>query len=237
MDPFRFKHFDCRHEKSTIKIGVDAVLLGCWADFTESGRILDVGTGCGVIAMIAAQRNLKARIFAIDVDPASIDEATCNFSICPWSDRLDAQVRSFDPEFCGNYDHLISNPPYFDSGIKLPETRRLAGRHQGVLSPISLFKNGTNLLSGNGKITLIAPADQAEEILGCAKSCGFQISRKALVRGLPHKPFKRIMIEACKATDCNDAETPITELLTLEDKPGVPTEEYRSLCKDFYLKF
>lgn len=92
--PFRFKQFEVFHHRSSMKIGVDAVILGSWADFQYATSILDAGCGCGVISLMAAQRNKDAKVFAIDIDAESVDESNANFSTSPWCDRrrLNCQI-------------------------------------------------------------------------------------------------------------------------------------------------
>lgn len=234
---FRFKHFNCHHGNSSMKIGVDAVLLGAWAD-TAGKRILDVGTGCGVIALMCAQRNPEAQIFAIDIDNDSIIEANANFDLSPWNDRLKAVFEDFTnlsaeiPD--SDYDLIISNPPYFNSGVADPDTPRLVARHQGVLSPKTLLQHAGPLLSPDGRLAMIVPADQAHDLINDARSHGLYLRRACNVRDYPDAPYKRTMLEF---------ETEVKghkegNELTMFNAPfGEPTDQYHKLCKDFYLKF
>ena len=245
---FRFKQFFCSHGSSSIKIGVDAVLLGAWAD-VKGSTILDVGTGCGVIALQCAQRNPDARIIGIDIDPASIEEASGNFESSPWSARLEAILCDFsgladhgsrtDASF--RYDRIISNPPFFSSGVSSPHSSRLKARHQGELSPSSLLAQGARLISDSGKIAMIVPSDQEEELVAKARQSGLEPARCCRVRGHAGAPVKRAMLEfrRASASDAYESASDAYEIeyLTLEDAPGQPTEAYRTLCKDFYLKF
>ena len=73
-----------------MKVGTDGVLLGAWAETHAAQNILDIGTGWGLIALRAAQRKPTANVTAIDIDQASIDEATENFQASPFAERLQA---------------------------------------------------------------------------------------------------------------------------------------------------
>lgn len=246
ISPFRFKHFAVWHHRSAMKVGVDGVLIGCWTDITGARNIIDVGTGCGLIALIMAQRQPEAYVTAVDIDEPSYEEATENISASPWSNRVEAKCGGF-PEVIKSikdsqgkqrkYDLVVSNPPYFDSGMHDLNTPRERARHQGTLSPYSLLADSRLFLSANGSVAMVVPAEYSERIETYAKSLGYSLSGKCLVRGNPEVPFKRVLLQwriSKSGVSCDGCR--ISEL-TLEVEPGVPTEEYRLLCKDFYLKF
>lgn len=234
---FRFKHFNCHHGKSSMKIGVDAVLIGAWADVTGK-QILDVGTGCGVIALMCAQRNQAASIFAIDIDFDSIIEAKGNFVRSPWSDRIrvtfDDFINHSDNIPGSNYDLIISNPPYFNSGITDPDTPRLVARHQAQLCPDALIRYSRKMLSEKGRLAMIVPLQQKSNLIEFGSNHGMYIRRFCEVRDYPGAPVKRIMLEfATEGSEYPEG----TELIMFKAPFGEPTDNYRELCKDFYLKF
>ena len=232
---FRFKKFDCSHGSGSMKIGVDAVLIGSWATVERARTILDVGTGCGVIALMCAQRNESAFVDAIDVDHASIAEAAANFANSPWSARLRTSYCDFNKLADVRYDLIISNPPYFDSGVSNPDTPRMLARHQSGLSPAKIIEKGSGLLSPEGRIAMVVPAEQYEELRVVACHSGLKIVRAAWVRGHPDAPVKRVLVEMSAADE--DIVASDIPILTLETSPGCPTDEHRELCRDFYLKF
>ncbi|MDE6393604.1 MAG: methyltransferase [Muribaculaceae bacterium] len=232
---FRFKLFECSHARASMKIGVDAVLIGAWADTDCARRILDVGTGCGVIALMCAQRNAVANVTAIDIDADSVDEARDNFMASPWSSRLDARLEDFNGISEQKFDLIVSNPPYFDSGVYSPDSPRLVARHQNDLSPASLLRKGSCMLSSDGKIAIIVPSSRFEELCGVAASVGLRLTRAQFVRGHEAAPVKRVLMEFSRSGIAVSAAS--IPVLTLETHPGQPTEAHRRLCKDFYLKF
>ncbi len=240
---FLFKEFAVSHHRSSMKVGVDGVMIGCWTDVCSARRILDVGTGCGLIALIVAQRAPEATIDAIDIDEPSIEEATENFSSSPWADRLNARLCSYseassllkDSET--KYDLIISNPPYFDSGVKDAVTAREKARHQGELSPLTLLEGAKSLLADNGQVAMVVPLDISAQLEKDAETMGFQLVRKCCYRGHQDAPFKRILLQWKLAASQFHNVGSETTFMTLEEQPGHPTEEYRELCKDFYLRF
>jgi len=132
MEPFRFKQFSIKNDASAMKVGTDGVLLGAWAR-TVSGRVLDVGTGTGLIALMIAQREPSAFITAIDIDAPSVEEASYNFFASPWSERLSSSLCDFRT-MEGCFDQIISNPPFFIDSLKSSDSRRSDARHTDTLS-------------------------------------------------------------------------------------------------------
>lgn len=231
---FQFKQFSCHHYRSAMRIGVDGVLTGAWCDVTGN-RILDVGTGCGLIALMCAQRNHDALIDAVEIDEASVAEARGNFRESPWSDRLNVMQCSFmdyNPDV--RYDLIVSNPPYFNSGVDADESSRMRARHEGELSPALILQHGRDLLTPTGRIAMIVPYLRAGEIIEEAGNVPMALRRRTDVKGNPTAPHKRTLLEFSVA----DASAgPQCDRLILEESIGVPTAAHRALCHDFYLKF
>ena len=238
---FRFKHFEVSHSRSAMPVGVDGVLVGAWAT-AEGRRVLDVGTGCGVIAMMIAQRNGKAIVDAIDIDESSVEEARENFLRSQWDDRLSAKLVSFSevPSLPG-YDLIISNPPYFDSGIRELDTARKKARHVGELSPEILVEKASHLLNPGGLLSLIVPSGMKDSLCGIAKKSGMVVERVCYVRNHEGGQEKRVMLEfrkpLCLEKVATDDIAVEESHLTMFETGNIPTSEYRALCGDFYLKF
>lgn len=242
--PFRFKKFAVSHHRSAMKVGVDGVLAGCWTEVGNAGRVLDVGAGCGLIALIMAQRLENAKVVGIDVDSDSVIEARENVVNSPWKDRVEIVEGSF-PEALqsafGNdncrFDLIVSNPPYFDSGISEISTSRERARHQGILSPLSILEASREMLNKSGTVAMVLPADLSAVIENKARDLGYVLIRKCLVRGHQEAPYKRALLQWKRMENEESDFLPKLEYLTLETSSGQPTDEYRDLCKDFYLKF
>ena len=233
---FRFKQFTIEDELCGMKVGTDGVLLGAWAPADDSSRVLDVGTGSGLIALMLAQRCPKAKITAIDIDPSAAQQAAKNFATSPWSERLTAghcslQAFASTPENNHAYQLIVSNPPYFADSLKNPDAGRKTARHTDSLSFAELIDGCCRLLTDDGTLAFILPADEEAQLLGLAaqhKLIPYHITR---VRTRTGKPVKRVMIAwSFKEKDC------LTEELELIDASGTPrSAAYQNLCKEFYL--
>lgn len=228
------------HGKSSMKIGVDAVLLASWVNGNPK-KILDVGTGCGVISLILAQRFNDCEILGIDIDEASVEEAITNMENSPWRENCHAEIAQFPdaPAIKGQkFDLIISNPPYFSSGIDCPHSPREKARHQGSLSVFSLLKESSPFLNAHGILAFIFPFEFLEDVKGYAKNFGWIAQRICRIRDNDGRPYKRVMMEL-KLNENNGSISQNWENvheLTLFSE-GKPTEEYRILCHDFYLRF
>lgn len=238
---FRFKRFSVAHDMSSMKVGVDGVLIGCWGNI-DGTRGLDLGCGCGLIAIMAAQRNPECRIDAIDIDRDSIREATMNFRNTDWARRLcayEADVVSFSlcDDFMGKYDFIISNPPFFDAGLKNPETSREKARHQCSLTPENLLLSSSRLLTEGGSLSIIVPPDYARTLEDNGSKYGMAPYRKCCIADRPEKSCKRIMLSLRKVKTGLSEAGFSDETLFLRYVTGEYSSEYKSLTRDFYLNF
>lgn len=237
-DRFYFKQFSVSHVRSAIKVGVDGVLIGAWCNCRNAKHILDVGTGCGVIALMLAQRNSMAQVLGVDIDPCSLAEAEDNISVSPWSDRVRVEYDDFcNTKLEQDFDLIVSNPPFFRSGVDKVDSARLAARHQESLPLSSLIDSAYKLLSSSGRFAIVLPLEFESEIIARAANKGMSPIRICRVRGHLKAPYKRLLIEMQKSSPFQPEGACVEEELTLETTPGNPTDSYRCLCGDFYLRF
>lgn len=233
---FKFKQFQVEHSRAAMKVGTDAVLLGAWCGVQGVRRALDVGTGCGVIALMVAQRAPEARVTAIDIDPEAVAEAADNFAASPWSDRLSARqcdFKQFAPGTEEKYDLIVSNPPYFMNGVLPSGDSRTMARHTTELTYRQLLDGAKLLLDSNGRLAIVAPADCESQVLEDCAWCGYSPLRITEVAPVDGAAPKRLLWELVPR---QGVETERTQL-AIEHSPLNYTDEYRRLCRDFYLKF
>ena len=230
---FRFKQFNVEHDRSSMKVGTDAVLLASWCNISHAQTALDVGTGCGVIALMLAQRNPAVAVDAVDIDPDSIEEAAGNFSSSPWHNRLTAQLCDFNTaQFTKKYDAIVSNPPFFSNGIMSPVEARRNARHTSTLSYARLLSRARGLLTDNGRISIISPVENIKEIIEACTFASLHISRIISVIPVRGGRTRRVLWEFAP-TPCETERG----VVVIEDCKGVYSQQYRDLCHDFYLKF
>ena len=250
MSVFRFKYFNVVNERSAMKVNTDGVLLGvAMTMLSADRRMLDIGTGTGTIALMAAQRALgipgqpgdgemgagdDVMIDAIDVDEPSASEAAANFCESPWAEHLrahDLSLQDFASKESCKYDLIFSNPPYFEDSCIAPDERKSTARHTSVgLSYRDIFEFASERLTDNGRVSLVLPADQEAALCRYARMCGLHLFRIMRIRTVERKAPMRIITEFSRQR----CQTPADEILTIM-KEGKYTQEYLSLTKDFYL--
>ena len=202
---FKFKQFSVHHDQCAMKVGTDGVLLGAWS--RGGKRLLDIGTGTGLIAMMMAQRFPEAEIAAID-----IDEEAC----------LQAKENCFD---C-----IVSNPPFFVNSLPNPDVKRSVARHTTTLSYEALFTEVKRLLTETGRFSAIIPAECQSDFVAEATFMNFSLTRVCAVKTVERKPVKRFMLEFQK-TGVSSNEMQTVCLM----QQGERSDWYQRLTADFYL--
>ena len=229
---FSFKQFTVRHDRCAMKVGTDGVLLGAWIDLNSSRCILDIGTGTGLIALMLAQRCSDARIIAVDIDSAAVEQAQENIQASPWKNRVEVlqqDICTYHPH--GTFDTIVSNPPYFIDSLKCPDGQRSTARHTDTLDADRLIGKVSELLSPDGSFSIILPAEQTEDLIRVADEKGLYPSRQTRVITRPGLSPKRILMEFRKISTVFQPDELVIEL-----ERHVYSEEYIALTKEFYLK-
>lgn len=235
---FKFKEFSIHQDKTAMKIGTDAVLLGAWVFLeNEIDSILDVGSGTGIIALMLAQRSFALIIDAVEIDNDAYEQTVTNFENSNWGDRLYCYHSSFQnfadeiAEEDETYYLIISNPPFYTDEFESKNDARNKARFTTSLSFNELLKGVSKILSKKGKFAVIIPFKEEQGFVKLAKENNLFLNRVCHVKGNPSSAFKRSLLEF----SFEDKKL-IKENLTIEIKRHQYTDEYINLTKDFYLK-
>lgn len=229
---FDFKQFRIHHDRSTMKVGTDSVLIGAWAPINGATRILDIGCGCGLIALMAAQRNPLAHITGIDIDESSVGQAQENANRSPFGinvDFLKTDLTTFDN---GKFDCILSNPPFFEENLLPSNPCRARARHTHGLSFELLLSSARRLLLPHGYFSLIIPSWSAERFLTLAAAQGLFVVKRTDVVTRRTKPARRTLL--CLTPTAPTAPT-TTDTLVLNDDDGSRSAAHTTLTQDFYL--
>ena len=214
-----------------MKVGTDGVLLGAWARVGHCKRILDVGTGTGLVALMAAQRS-GAEVVGIDLDADAVSQAAENAAASPWSDRvriMEADAKEFSD--IQLFDAILCNPPYFENSLKCPDAARTMARHTDTLTFDELAKNAARLLASEGELSVVIPYDRATDMTVSAACYGLFATRQTVVCPVQGGKPKRMLMAFSKQ---GEAHAPVT--LYIQDVQRCYTPEYVLLVEDFYLK-
>ena len=215
-----------------MKVGTDGVLLGAWADIRPGYRVLDIGTGTGVIALMAAQRG-AGHVTAIDIDAVAADQAARNVTGSDWGDRIDVvpcDIADYHTDV--RFDRILSNPPYFRDSLRSPDMGRNTARHNDSLSYETLVSCSAKLLAEGGLLSVVLPFDAVNDFERCSQAAGLYLVRRTdVVTVIGHEPkrsllaFGRVYVQ------------PEMDVLNIRDEGGNESAEYIELVKDFYLKY
>ncbi len=234
---FKFKQFTVWHDRCSMKVGTDGVLLGAWADVTGATDILDVGTGSGVVALMLAQRNQAAHVCGVELDADAAQQAAENAAASPWAERVEVLCTDFTSYAPGHtFQHIVSNPPYYGDSLCNPDPRKSMARHLVTLSYESLFAHSSHLLDAGGLLSLIFPSEAEPAVSSAAWRNHLFPLRQTRVFTKPGKPCRRILL-TLRYDPVPDAYDTIchSDDLMLLDSQGNRSADYVRLTQEFYL--
>ncbi len=230
---FQFKQFHVHHDQCAMKVGTDGVLLGSWVKAGKAKRILDIGTGTGLIALMMAQKS-DSLIDAIDIDVGAFQQARVNVRHSPWHHRISVylcslQYYAINPP--ARYDLLVSNPPYFIDAAKSGTPARNVARHTDeTLSFDDLISGVLRLLKPSGRFCLILPCKEGSVFFQKAVTRGLFCNHITRVKTKPDKQEKRLLMEFTF-----HQKGIIDDQLVIQEDELTFTKEYIELTKDYYL--
>lgn len=229
---FQFKQFTVWHDKCAMKVGTDGVLLGAWASVRNAHRILDVGTGTGLVALMLAQRSLPdANIVALEIDEAAAGQARENVARSSWKERIEVvQVDFKKYQSSAKFDVIVSNPPYFIDSLGCPDQQRNSARHNDSLTYEDLLAGVAGLLAEDGTFTIVIPADVADRVKMIASAKRMQAVQQLNVITKPGGIPRRTLI----TFSFSNQKCIVEELLT-EVARHQYSKEYVALTREYYL--
>ncbi len=233
---FRFKQFDITQEISAMKVGTDGVLIGAWSNSNNIENILDIGSGTGLISLMASQRFPTAQVIGIELDIYAFDESIKNINRSLWNNRIklvNDSIQNFSELHQGTFGLIISNPPFFNTQYRPKDQNRSNARHVDTLSYRDLLFSASKLLSIDGHFCIILPSSALAEITNICKEVNLFIVKICFVLPTPTKSAKRILLTMAKYP----GETETNEIVIESGGRHQYSSEYTQLTKDFYLAF
>lgn len=231
VDIFHYQQFTICQAHAAMKVGTDSDLLGTLGEGGQ--RILDVGTGTGVLSLMFAQRYPKAQITAVEIDDNAILDASRNFAESKFADRITLVHKSFQ-EFAQEsslFDSIICNPPYFDKSLECPDQSRSRARHSSSLPFDVLARGAYDLLVDGGVFSVCIPPEVLQSFSAECQFAGFSLKCSYEVKSLPHKPPKRYVLVFQKGA----VSTPQRFTYCMRNEDHSRSEWYRELMKDFLI--
>lgn len=230
---FKFKQFEVDQKGCAMKINTDGVLLAAMADGDAPQRILDIGTGTGVIALMLAQRFAPAFIEAVEIDAEAAQTAGKNFKNSPFTDRLAVHHVSIEQfESLQHFDLIVSNPPYFVNDLKNAEEKKGIARHTNELFFRELIAKVAALLTPEGCFWFVLPVKQAEFLIDQANVYGLSAARQIFLHSDQQKSAFRQIV--CLKRNVKQVEQQHFYIYESEKRY---TADYKAVLKDFFLGY
>lgn len=238
MSTFHFQQFSVLQKHSGMKICTDAVLFGAMAPVNQNDHVLDIGTGTGVLALMAAQLG-AAKVTAVELTEEAFKEANINFNNSPWAKRLEVMhqdIQSLALTFAltsdRQYDLIISNPPFFENHLKTVDALRNTARHTDQLPFADLIGIAAGLLAPQGLFYLLIPTAAVAKFSALALAAGFYLIQQTDFRGHAHNEAK-----VSALTFSRTAAVCTASLLTIYEAHNVYSSDSEAYLAGFLLRF
>ena len=228
MKPFRFQQFSIQQSKDVFRVGTDGVLLGAMCNVKNAKKILEIGTGTGLISLMLAQRNVSAKILAIDINENAVKLASENFRNSIFNENLKVELKDFKNfETNENFDLVVCNPPFFEENASAKD---VLARQQVELNFRNLVEKSTEIITKKGILSIILPSEAATDVKSLAEEFNLYLVREINIYGIEGGNLKRNILEfslAQKPLEISD--------FVIEKSPREYSDQYLELTKDFHV--
>lgn len=231
---FHFKQFSLTDTDCAMKIGTDAVLLGSWTDTHNCSSVLDIGTGCGILSLMLAQKS-KALIDAVEIDEKASLNAKMNFESSSWKTRLkihNSDIKDFRNFNTNTYDLVISNPPFFLNSLISENTAKSIAKHTISLSYEDLIHTSEALLNVDGLLNVILPYESHELFQTYCERTDLKLLKKTIVIPVTGKLPNRVLMSFMKTK--YKIKNRVSQLI-IRGIDNKYTASYLDLTKDYLL--
>ncbi|MBA0035474.1 tRNA1(Val) (adenine(37)-N6)-methyltransferase [Pantoea sp. BIGb0393] len=233
-DGFTFKQFFVAHDRCAMKVGTDGVLIGAWAPVADARRILDIGCGSGLIALMLAQRtSSQVQIDAVELEASAAQQAQENMQASPWADRITVyhqDIVSWSEQCEKRYSLIVSNPPFFAPGMASGSIERDTARSTATLDHLTLLRCAAQLIEEEGLFCVVLPAEAGEALIALAEADGWHLRYRYDVAAYAQRPPNRVVLGFSPTA----GET-LLERLAIRDEDKSYSADWLSLVKAFYL--
>jgi tRNA1Val (adenine37-N6)-methyltransferase len=230
---FQFKQFTVLQDLNPMKVCTDSCLFGAWVPLPQYGRLLDIGTGTGLLALMAAQRT-NALVDAVELQPDAAREATSNVNLSPWKHRIvihQGNILDYTlPVYRTRYDVIICNPPFFPNHLKSKDVGDVTARHDIELPLNKLLFAIEKLLNDTGSAFLLLPYEPFKKVESIVDGTALNVAQAVAVKNMPGKPPIRWMIELKR----NAVQTKFDEMF-IYNADNSYTDRFVDLLKPYYL--
>ena len=233
---FSFKQFIIHQDQTAMKVTTDACIFGAYTAIDETKKILDIGTGTGLVAMMLAQRT-KAQIDAVEIESSAYNQAVTNIQESIFKEQINVfntsiQLFSTRSEQQNQYDLIVSNPPFFHNHLKAKEITRNNSFHTDTLSFEDLIHSVLQLISSVGTFVILLPLHESSVFEELSIPQGLYPQKKLTIRHRKDTKILRI-ITTFGFTKTQTQE----ENLIIKNPDESYSLAFGMLLKDYYLIF
>lgn len=233
-DGFTFKQFFVAHDRCAMKVGTDGILLGAWAPVAGVKRILDIGSGSGLLALMLAQRTeASVTIDAVELDTSAAQQASENMAESPWASRVRvecADILIWATEQTARYDLIVSNPPYYEPGVECATPEREQARYTGSLDHQALLVSAANLISEEGFFCVVLPESTGNAFIKKAQGIGWHLRLRTDIADTEGRlPHRVLLALSPKEGEC------FSDRMVIRGPDQRYSEDYTALTQPFYL--
>jgi tRNA1Val (adenine37-N6)-methyltransferase len=225
-----------------MRFSTDASLLGAWAELGNAQKVLDIGTGTGVLCLMAAQRHPNADFTALELDENACGQAQENFDASPWSNRISVicqDIRVYAQSKHPSFDAILCNPPYFENSTPSALVSKAQAKHTQNLDFQELLLAVKSLLLKEGALYCVLPSQAAEKFNAIAASFGLFPQKWIWVSHTEGKAPHRFLARYGFSTDETGeglAKTGITEeKMYLYEADNKHSDAFKKLLQDYFI--
>ncbi|WP_206194028.1 tRNA(1)(Val) (adenine(37)-N(6))-methyltransferase TrmN [Serratia microhaemolytica] len=233
---FTFKQFFIAHDRCAMKVGTDGVILGAWVNIERTQRVLDIGCGSGLIALMIAQRTATdVFIDAVELDEAAAIQARDNVRASPWPEKVTVHhqdIHHFVAPNDDSYDLIVSNPPYFEPAVACRDSARADARYTQKLTHRGLLDCAQRLISDDGRFCLILPYRVGENFQQQARQQGWYSAHRLTISDRDDTANHRMILTLTRQKQPEQQAH-----LVIKNTEGGYSAQFCQLIGDFYLHY
>lgn len=228
LDDLQRNHLKIIQNPEKFCFGMDAVLLSGFAKVKPGEKVLDLGTGTGIIPLLLSAKTKAGHLTGLEIQPESADMARRSVALNGLEDRIDiveGDIKEASALFgMAGFDVVTCNPPYMigQHGLRNPDTPKAVARHEVLCTFEDVAREAARLLRPGGKFYLVHRPFRLAEIIGTLLSHKLEPKRMKLVHPFLDKEPNMVLIEASRG---GNSRMTVEPPLIVYEKPGVYTPE------------
>ncbi|AWW00250.1 tRNA1(Val) (adenine(37)-N6)-methyltransferase [Arcticibacterium luteifluviistationis] len=227
---FRFKQFTIHQDQCAMKVCIDSCIFGAWVNVSENDKILDIGTGTGLLSLMLAQKNKSLKIDAVEIDEDAYGQATENFNQSKQISLYHQDIKTFNKD---NYDRIIVNPPFYMDGLSSPNAKKNKAKHQETLTLKELAEQISLKLNFAGTVAIMLPPVEMLHMEKFMSLLDFRINKRLQVKHQKGMKVFREMAEFSK----KEVPYSLEELYIKEEDNQTYSDDFQALLKEYYIIF